>query len=71
MVLGETGPDGLRCSRKGCTQDAAVEVVWRNPRIHDEAREKVWLSCGEHQQFFVDYLGARQFPVATRELGAS
>ncbi len=70
-LLGDVGPDSLRCSRKGCLNPAAVEVVWRNPKIHDELRKKIWLSCGEHQQFFVDYLGARQFPVEVRELGGS
>jgi hypothetical protein len=65
MVHGE-GPAALRCSRRGCESDAVVEVVWRNPRIHDESREKIWLSCDEHTAFFIDYLGARNFPVFVR-----
>jgi len=45
-----------------------MQVVWRNPRIHRVEREKVWLSCREHEAFFVEYLGAREFPVQLRDL---
>lgn len=65
-MLGDLGPDQLRCSRKGCEQDASWQIVWRNPKIHTEDREKIWLSCGDHQQFFLDYLGSRSFPVSSR-----
>jgi uncharacterized protein CbrC (UPF0167 family) len=67
-VLGGEGPDRLQCSRAGCSQDALTQVVWRNPRIHPVEREKVWLSCREHEAFFVEYLGAREFPVQLRDL---
>jgi len=42
--------------------------VLRNPRIHSVERGKVWLSCTEHEAFFVEYLGAREFPVQLRAL---
>jgi hypothetical protein len=38
-------------------------VEWRNPRIHDESRRKVWLACDEHRDYLRDYLAARDFPV--------
>lgn len=51
------------CSRAGCTADATARVEWRNPRIHDESRRKVWLACDEHRDYLRDYLAARDFPV--------
>lgn len=62
-MLGDVGPDSLRCSKRDCLEDACRQIVWRNPTIHDESRKKVWLSCLDHEQFFLDYLGARNFPV--------
>jgi len=53
-----------RCSRAGCAASAAWSVKWRNPRIHDESRTKVWLACDEHVDYLRDYLEAREFPVA-------
>jgi hypothetical protein len=38
-------------------------VLWRNPKIHSSDREKVWLSCAEHREFFHGYLSQRGFPV--------
>lgn len=62
-MLGVSGPIRPICSKKDCQVDASRSIVWRNPKIHDESREKVWLSCDEHEPFFLDYLGARDFPV--------
>ena len=70
-MLGESGPERLRCSRRGCEADATREIVWRNPRIHAEDREKIWLSCPEHEQFFLQYLGQRDFPVHSRARGVT
>jgi len=70
-MLGADGPEGLICSRKGCAEHATVHIVWRNPRIHDEHREKLWASCPGHEEFFVEYLSARNFPVTTRPLGVA
>jgi hypothetical protein len=62
-----------KCSRAGCIQAAEFEVVWRNPKIHSEDRRKVWLACGEHQQYLIDYLAVRSFFIETlaitQELG--
>ncbi|MFJ4175709.1 hypothetical protein [Microbacterium sp. NPDC089696] len=62
---------GLECSRAGCRDAAVSQVVWRNPRIHAEDREKIWLACPEHVAFLRDYLAARDFPVTVRELPAA
>lgn len=56
----------LECSRAGCRNAATQHVVWRNPRIHAEYREKIWLACDEHAEFLRDYLAARDFPVTLR-----
>lgn len=64
-MLGLEGPDGPRCSKRECLEDATRSIVWRNPAIHDESRRKVWLSCDDHEEFFLGYLGARNFPVAS------
>lgn len=62
-MLGMSGPARAMCSKKDCDADASWSIIWRNPKIHDETREKVWLSCGEHEGFFLEYLEARNFPV--------
>ncbi|QTV80804.1 hypothetical protein [Microbacterium sp. NIBRBAC000506063] len=56
----------LICSRAACRARATHEIVWRNPRIHDEGREKIWLACEEHRDFLSEYLRARDFPVTVR-----
>lgn len=53
----------LGCSAAGCTADAAWRVSWRNPRIHDADRVKVWLACDAHRGTLGDYLSTRGFPV--------
>lgn len=55
----------LVCSRKACRQPATRAVLWRNPRIHDESRRKVWLACDEHESVLHDHLAVRGFPVST------
>lgn len=57
------GPEAPICSRAGCRMPATAQVVWRNPRIHDAARRKIWLACDAHVGFLHDYLAAREFPV--------
>jgi hypothetical protein len=52
-----------RCSRAGCTERATTRIEWRNPRIHDPSRTKVWLACDEHRDYLVGFLEARAFPV--------
>lgn len=58
------GEVDARCSRAGCREAASWEVRWRNPRIHDEYRRKIWLACDKHRDYLHDYLRARDFPVA-------
>lgn len=53
----------LRCSAKGCTEPAAWGIRWRNPKIHDETRRKVWLACHGHRVTLTDFLGLRGFPL--------
>jgi len=56
------GETAVRCSASGCTADAAWRVNWRNPRIHDAARVKVWLACDDHRDSLDGYLSSRGFP---------
>ena len=62
-MIGAPGPSSERCSRAGCTEAAAWNVNWRNPRIHTEDRVKIWLACDEHVEYLRDYLATRDFPV--------
>ena len=61
--MSQTSQDALVCSAKRCRTAAARAVVWRNPRLHDETRRKVWLACAEHTATLRDYLSVRGFPV--------
>lgn len=56
------------CSRAGCTQLAAWNVNWRNPKIHTVDRVKVWRACDEHREYLFDYLASRSFPVKVTPL---
>lgn len=56
------------CSRAGCHDDAAWQVIWRNPRIHAADRRKIWAACDAHVDYLRDYLAARDFPVAVAVL---
>jgi hypothetical protein len=51
----------LLCSAKGCRATATVDLVWRNPTLHDAAREKHWLACPDHEDFLADFLARRGF----------
>lgn len=53
--------DGAVCSAKGCRRDAQWLLVWRNPRIHGQARDKTWSACAEHRETLGQFLGARGF----------
>lgn len=59
-----------RCSRAGCGADAVWAVNWRNPRIHESDRVKIWLACVDHVDFLRDYLTTRDFPVAVTDAAA-
>jgi hypothetical protein len=43
---------------------ASWQLRWRNPRIHAEDRQKIWLACDEHREYLTEFLRAREFPVA-------
>lgn len=67
-MLGSRDDIGTRCSSAGCVSDAAWRVNWRNPRIHDPDRVKVWLACDEHRDVLGHYLMSRGFPVVLTPL---
>jgi hypothetical protein len=54
-------PAELLCSARGCRAPATVDLVWRNPKLHDAAREKHWLACPEHEEFLAGFLARRDF----------
>lgn len=56
------------CSARKCRQPAQYALMWRNPRIHDESRRKIWLACEEHGGFLHEYLVSRGFPVEAMEI---
>lgn len=56
------------CSRAGCRDGAAWQVIWRNPRIHAADRRKIWTACDAHVGYLRDYLRARDFPVQVAAL---
>lgn len=67
-LLEDRGFAGPTCSRAGCSQPAAWNVNWRNPRIHTLERVKIWLACDAHRDYLHDYLEARDFPVVVTPL---
>lgn len=54
-----SGPDALICSAKGCREQAAWELRWNNPRIHEPDRRKTWLACEAHREHLSTFLGRR------------
>lgn len=57
-----------KCSRAGCSAVATALVVWRNPKVHAEGREKLWSACNDHLQYLVDYVSNRGFFIEVRPL---
>lgn len=49
------------CSARGCSEPAAWQLLWNNPRLHTEDRRKVWLACDGHRESLGDFLRARSF----------
>lgn len=64
---GETGAS--RCSRSACVEVPEWQIVWRNPKIHEVDRRKIWLSCLAHREYFEGYLSQRGFPVRAEAIG--
>ena len=56
------GETDARCSSAGCSTAPTWRVNWRNPRIHDASRVKIWLACDEHRHSLDGYLSSRGFP---------
>ena len=54
-------PTGSECSRAGCRAASDWRIEWRNPKIHDETRRKIWLACDEHESSLRSFLDARDF----------
>lgn len=62
LLDGSPAPDAeLLCSAKGCRLPATTGLRWNNPRLHDAARRKVWLSCDDHVAALSDFLSMRGF----------
>jgi hypothetical protein len=49
----------LRCSARGCAQEAEFALRWNNPKIHPAARRKTWLACADHRASLTEYLSVR------------
>jgi hypothetical protein len=58
----------VRCSAKGCQQQAAYELLWRNPKIHTADRVKRWLACEDHRDSLSDFLTRRAFPLRVEKI---
>lgn len=41
--------------------------MWRNPKVHSQNRTKIWLACGDHLEFLIDYLDTRGFYLGTEK----
>lgn len=59
QLSGVDGPAEPLCSRKGCRQPAAWQLLWNNPRIHTPERRKIWLACDDHRGWLTTYLTER------------
>lgn len=57
----QPGPDEPQCSRKGCRVEAAWQIRWNNPKIHQPERRKIWLACDEHREWLEGFLRQRLF----------
>ena len=55
----------LVCSAKGCRATADWGLLWRNPKLHDAERRKVWLACDVHREQLGAFLGVRGFLLET------
>ena len=62
------GPETPECSRKGCRVEAAWQVLWNNPKIHQPQRRKIWLACDEHRSWLENFLRQRLFWRSTEPL---
>lgn len=49
------------CSAKACRSAATHAIIWRNPKLHDEGRRKVWTACDEHTESLRTFVDLRGF----------
>ena len=68
--VGEGERPELRCSARGCSVAATVDLAWRNPRLHDASRTKHWLACDAHADSLADFLARRGFLLARGPLSS-
>ena len=54
-------PLEVRCSAKACRSAAVHAVVWRNSKLHQSGRRKVWLACEQHRASLSDFVDRRGF----------
>lgn len=67
---GDSGPDHLKCSRKGCADQAQWSIAWNNPSIHEPQRRKTWLACEAHREWLETFLRRRMFWRSTDPLSS-
>jgi hypothetical protein len=65
----DSGEHELLCSAKGCREHAEIDLRWRNPRLHDAARVKHWLTCPAHEQYLAEFLSRRGFLLGREPIG--
>ena len=51
----------VRCSAKGCRNNATYGLLWNNPKLHAPERRKTWLACDSHADPLSDFLSKRGF----------
>ncbi|MGC1206347.1 MAG: hypothetical protein WA880_00160 [Ornithinimicrobium sp.] len=49
------------CSAKACRSTATHAVIWRNPKLHTQARRKVWTACADHVETLRTFVDLRGF----------
>jgi hypothetical protein len=62
-------PEPPRCSARGCRELAVIELRWRNPKLHDAARVKLWHACADHADSLADFLHRRDFLIDRVSIG--
>ncbi|MFM1797625.1 MAG: hypothetical protein RL733_1406 [Actinomycetota bacterium] len=57
-----------KCSRANCKNAATHLIDWANPMIHCGDRKKTWAACEEHKEYLIEFVKARNFFIATRQV---
>jgi hypothetical protein len=61
MTIDNPEGETPRCSARDCRAAATVALQWRNPRLHEAGRVKVWVACDDHVDHLADFLARRNF----------